>query len=133
KRMLFSSMVAVSIILLFYLQVQTGEQLFMVRLLHGLAGGILIPAAFAYIGDLSSDKSRGKSMAFTGASIRIAAIVGRAFGGVMAVRASIQSVFLFIAGLFLLTALLILKFVNESFAASERYTVGFSHFLSLLK
>src|SRR5699024_9717857 len=57
KRMLFSSMVAVSIILLFYLQVQTGEQLFMVRLLHGLAGGILIPAAFAYIGDLSSDKA----------------------------------------------------------------------------
>src|SRR5699024_915735 len=133
KRMLFSSMVAVSIILLFYLQVQTGEQLFMVRLLHGLAGGILIPAAFAYIGDLSSDKSRGKTMAFTGASIGIAAIVGPAFGGIMAARASIQSVFLFIAGLFIFTALLILKFVKESFVASERNKVRFSHFLPLLK
>src|SRR5699024_9125809 len=103
KRMLFSSMVAVSLILLFYLQVQTGEQLFMVRLLHDVAGGILIPAAFAYIGDLSSDKSRGKTMAFTGASIGIAAIVGPAFARIMAARASIQSVFLFIAGLFIFT------------------------------
>ncbi|HEX6595229.1 MAG TPA: MFS transporter [Bacillota bacterium] len=133
KKMLFFSMVAVSIILLFYLYVQSGEQLFVVRLIHGLAGGILIPATFAYIGDLSKEKSRGKTMAFTGASIGIAAIVGPAFGGIMAARASIESVFLFIAGLFIFTALLVLKFVKESFVAQKREVVRFSHFVPLLK
>src|SRR5699024_11297923 len=94
KRMLFFGMGAVFIILLFYPLANTGWQLFIVRFLHGLAGGVLIPAAFAYIGDQSVGATRGKTMAFTGASIGIAAILGPAIGGILASRASIESVFL---------------------------------------
>src|SRR5690625_2436209 len=93
KKMLLTGMVVVAIILLIYPLAQTAWQLFFVRLFHGLAGGVLIPAAFAYIGDQSGTKSRGKTMAFTGASIGIAAIIGPAIGGAMAARASIASVF----------------------------------------
>lgn len=133
KRMLLTGMFAVSIILLFYPLARTGEQLFLVRLFHGLAGGILIPAAFAYVGDLTSNRSRARSMAYTGASIGIAAIVGPAFGGIMAAKASIQSVFLFISGLFLVTSFLILKFITESFVSTERGKFNFKDFIPLLK
>src|SRR5699024_11864992 len=57
KKMLFTGIVTVFIVLLFYPLAQNGMQLFFVRFFHGLAGGILIPAAFAYIGDLSVGKS----------------------------------------------------------------------------
>src|SRR5699024_5127657 len=63
KEMLVTGMVSVAIILFFYPYAKSGEQLFVIRFFHGLAGGILIPAAFAYVGDLSSNKSRGKTMA----------------------------------------------------------------------
>src|SRR5699024_3200656 len=104
-----------------------------IRFFHGLAGGILIPAAFAYIGDLTDSKTRGRTMAFTGASIGIAAIIGPAIGGVMAARASIESVFLLIAGLFIITLLLVLKYVQESFQSSDRTKVQLKHFIPLLK
>src|SRR5699024_11130684 len=133
KKMLFTGIVTVFIVLLFYPLVQNGMQLFFVRFFHGLAGGILIPAAFAYIGDLSVGKSRGKTMAFTGAGIGIAAIVGPAIGGVMAARASIESVFLLVAGLFFITAFLVFFFVKESFVTTERGKFNFKEFIPLIK
>src|SRR5690625_286390 len=133
KKMLLTGMAFVFIILLFYPIAQTGWQLFLVRFFHGLAGGVLIPAAFAYVGDQTANKSRGKTMAFTGASIGIAAIVGPAVGGVMAARASIESVFLLVAGLFLITAIIVFFFVKESFVTTERGKFDFKEFLPLIK
>lgn len=133
KKMLFIGIVTVFIALLFYPLAQNGVQLFFARFFHGLAGGILIPAAFAYIGDQSTGKSRGKTMAFTGASIGIAAIVGPAIGGVMAARASIESVFLLVAGLFFITAFVVFFFVKESFVTTERGKFTFTEFIPLIK
>jgi len=133
KRMLLVGMIGVAITLCFYPLAQTGIQLFVIRFIHGLSGGILIPAAFAYIGDLTDQKSRGKTMAFTGASIGIAAIVGPAIGGIMAARASYTTVFLLIAGLFVITIVLLLIFIEESFTSSERNKVQLKHFVPLLK
>src|SRR5699024_7672819 len=133
KKMLFTGIVTVFVILLFYPIAQNGVQLFFVRFFHGLAGGVLIPAAFAYIGDQSANKSRGKTMAFTGASIGIAAIVGPAVGGVMAARASIESVFLLVAGLFFITVFIVFFFVKESFVTTERGKFNFKDFLPLIK
>lgn len=132
KRMLFTGMVAVFIILLFYPLAQTGWQLFIVRFLHGLAGGVLIPAAFAYIGDQSVGATRGKTMAFTGASIGIAAIVGPAIGGILAARASIESVFIFVAILFFLSAIIVFIFVQETFVATERGSFSLREFIPLV-
>lgn len=136
KKMLVTGMFAVFGILLLYPLAQNGGQLFAIRFIHGLAGGVLIPAAFAYIGDRTDQtpqKTRGKSMAFTGASIGTAAIIGPAFGGIMAARSKIEYVFIFIGILFLLTALLILKFVEESFVSTDRGKFNFRDFLPLLK
>src|SRR5699024_1558245 len=97
KKMLFTGMVFVFIILLFYPLAQTGWQLFLARFFHGLAGGVLITAAFAYIGDRSIEGSRGKTMAFTVAKIGISVIVCRAVGCVLAARASIETLFLLVS------------------------------------
>jgi len=133
KKMLLTGMVVVAIILLIYPLAQTAWQLFFVRLFHGLAGGVLIPAAFAYIGDQSGTKSRGKTMAFTGASIGIAAIIGPAIGGAMAARASIESVFILVAVLFVLSSLIVIFFVTESHYSTEKGKFNFKEFIPLIK
>lgn len=133
KRMLFTGMVAVFIILLFYPLANTGWQLFIARFFHGLAGGVLIPAAFAYIGDQSVGATRGKTMAFTGASIGIAAIIGPAIGGILAARASIESVFLFVAVLFFISSIIVFIFVKETFVSTERGKFNFREFIPLIK
>ena len=133
KKMLFTGMAAVAIILVFYPLAQTGSQLFFIRFFHGLAGGVLIPAAFAYVGDQSKKGTRGKSMAYTGASIGTAAIVGPALGGAMAARSKADYVFIFVAILFVICSFLILKYVKESYAATDRGKFSFSEFIPLLK
>lgn len=133
KRMLLTGMLTVTVILFFYPYAQTGEQLFVIRFFHGLAGGVLIPAAFAYIGDQTVKGSRGKIMAYTGACIGIAAIVGPAIGGIMAARSSVEYVFIFVAILFLITSVLILKYVKETFVSTERGKFNFREFLPILK
>ncbi|WP_280771884.1 MFS transporter [Salipaludibacillus daqingensis] len=133
KRILLIGMLAVAFILLFYPLAQTGEQLFLVRLFHGLAGGALIPAAFAYIGDYTVKGQRGKTMAYTGACIGTAAIIGPAMGGIIAATSSIEFVFFLVAVLFTVTAGLIIVFLKESYVRANRGNVSLSHFVTLLK
>lgn len=133
KKMLLTGMILVSGILFLYPLAQTGWQLFIARFFHGLAGGVLIPAAFAYVGDNSRVESRGKTMAYTGAGIGIAAIAGPAIGGAMAARSSITNVFLLVAILFLITAILIVFFIKESYVTTERGKFNFREFIPLLK
>lgn len=133
KKMLFTGLITVCIVLFLYPLAQNGIQLFFARFFHGLAGGILIPAAFAYIGDLSENKTRGKSMALTGASIGIAAIVGPAVGGAMAARSSIPNVFLLVAVLFLIASIIVLFFIKESYTTTDRGKFNFKEFMPLIK
>lgn len=133
KRMLFIGMAAVAIILFLYPLADNAWQLFFVRLFHGLAGGLLIPAAFAYIGDKSSTKTRGKSMALTGASIGISAIIGPAIGGVMAARASFDAVFISVGILFVISTVLVYFFIEESYYSTEKGKFNFREFIPLLK
>ncbi len=133
KRLLFMGMGLVAIILLFYPLAQNAWHLFIVRFFHGLAGGILIPAAFAYVGDISKAKTRGKSMAFTGAGIGIAAIVGPAIGGAMAARAQVEYVFIFVSILFIISTFLVYKFIEESYVSTEKGKFNWKEFMPLLK
>ena len=133
KRMLLIGMVAAAFILFLYPVAQNGMQLFFIRFLHGLAGGILIPAAFAYVGDQSKKGSRGKAMAITGACIGTAAIVGPAFGGIMASRLQFEIVFIIIAILFAISCVLIYKYIEESYASTDRGKFSYKEFIPLLK
>ncbi|MCF3944689.1 MFS transporter [Oceanobacillus alkalisoli] len=133
KRMLLTGMLFAAVILIFYPLAQSGWQLFFIRFFHGLAGGVLIPAAFAYVGDISKSKTRGRSMAFTGAAIGIAAIAGPAIGGAMAARSQIEYVFIFVAVLFFISSFLIYQFIEESYVSTEKGKFSLSEFMPLLK
>src|SRR5690625_162810 len=133
KRMLLTGMIAVTIILLFYPYAQTGEQLFIILFFHGLAARIVMPAAFAYVADVSSKASRGKTMAYTRACIGISAIIGPAAGGIMAAKSSIEYVFIFVAILFVIAIVFIVKYIEETFVSTERGKFNFKDFIPLLK
>jgi MFS family permease len=133
KRMLYMGMLAVGGVLLLYPLAQTGGQLFFARLLHGLAGGVLIPAAFALIGDQAKARQSRKPMAFAGASIGIAAITGPAIGGILAAQSRTEYVFILVAILFFLSVGLTIKFVPESIKATSRQRVSWGHVGPLLK
>lgn len=133
KRILIYGMFSITFILLLYPVVQTGEALLVIRVLHGLAGGVLIPAAFAYVGDVTSTGNRAKPMAYTGAAIGGAAIIGPAIGGVMAARSKIEYVFIFVAILFSISVYLVIRYIPESFKQKERSRMNIREFVPLLK
>lgn len=133
KKLLLISMFLVSGILLLYPLAQNSEQLFIIRLIHGFAGGALIPAAFAYVGDKTKREGRGRAMALTGGSIGFAAIAGPAFGGAIAARGEVEWVFIIISVIFVITAFLVMRVVEESFITVERGKVNFRDFGSLFK
>lgn len=133
KQMLLLGVISVAIILLFYPLAQTGMQLLTIRFLHGLAGGVLIPAAFAFIGDQTKQHARGKTMAFTGASIGIAAILGPAIGGAMAAKSKVEHVFIFVSILFVVTSILIIKYVKDTYTTTDRGKASLKQFIPLLK
>lgn len=133
KRMLLVGMFSVMISLLFYPLASTGWHLLIVRFLHGLAGGLLIPAAFAYVGDQTVSGKRGKTMAFTGASIGTSAIVGPAIGGAMAANTRIEYVFILVAILFAVTIIFVIKWIPESFKVSDRGQFKVAEFIKILK
>src|SRR5690625_7707354 len=66
-------------------------------------------------------------------ALPISAIAGPAIGGAMAARSSIPNVFLLVAILFLITAILIVFFVQESYVTTDRGKFNFKDFLPLLK
>lgn len=133
KQMLLLGVISVAIILLFYPLAQTGMQLLTIRFLHGLAGGVLIPAAFAFIGDQTKKQTRGKTMAFTGASIGIAAILGPALGGAMAAQSKVEHVFIFVSILFVVTSVLIIKYVKDTYTTTDRGKASLRKFFPILK
>jgi MFS family permease len=120
KKIMIIGMVAAGGSLLLYGLVSTVEQLAMVRFIHGIGGALLVPAAFAYLGDRAVPGKRGKTMAISGAAIGLAALIGPAFGGIMKERISIQAVFYIVATLMLLTAVLVKIFLPEKAIVKER-------------
>jgi MFS transporter, DHA1 family, multidrug resistance protein len=65
-----------------------------VRVLHGLAGGILIPAVFAAAGDRAEPGRTGRSFGRLGAVIGAAAVVAPATAGIVRQTVSTEAVFL---------------------------------------
>ncbi|MDF2065306.1 MFS transporter [Bacillus sp. Cr_A10] len=75
---------ATSISLFMYQGVSDPIGLLIVRFIHGLLAGLIVPAAFTYSANQTSAEKRGKSVALSGAFVGLAAILGPAFSGIMA-------------------------------------------------
>jgi MFS transporter, DHA1 family, multidrug resistance protein len=76
----------------------------LVRLLHGVAGGILVPAVFAAAGDRARRGAEGRAFGRLGAVIGSAAVIAPASAGAVRQATGTDSVFLGVAALLLLGA-----------------------------
>ncbi|WP_342707802.1 MFS transporter [Anaerobacillus alkalilacustris] len=122
KKILVIGMLFVSVCLLGYTIVVTAKQLLLVRLIHGIGGGLLVPAAFAFLGDQARSTSRGKTMAFSGACVGISAIIGPAFGAITTQTLGIDWVFYIISVLFVLTAFIVIVTLKETYLPKRSNT-----------
>lgn len=85
--------------------------LLVVRFLHGLTAGLIVPAAFTYLANRTKIEKRGRGSALSGAFIGLAAIIGPAYGAIYTSRNSVSETML-------LTGILI-------------FIVGFAAFIAL--
>ncbi|MFJ7918000.1 MULTISPECIES: MFS transporter [unclassified Lysinibacillus] len=76
--------------------------LLVVRFVHGLVAGLIVPAAFTFLANATEQEKRGKGSAISGAFVGIAAIIGPAFSGILASRTSVPFVFNITASFMLL-------------------------------
>ncbi|RKL66903.1 MFS transporter [Salipaludibacillus neizhouensis] len=113
KKVLCIGMLTVGVIVFFYSVVTTPYQLLFVRFLHGIAGGFIVPAAFTFFGSKDKRKSNGKTMAFSGASVGTAAILGPAAGALISARLGFDWLFYIIASAMIFFGLLAVFFLKE--------------------
>lgn len=88
---------ATGVSLLLYNVVNSVEILFVVRFIHGFLGGLIVPAAFTYMANITEESEQGSQNALTGSFVGIAAIVGPAYSGIMAAKTSVPFVFTTVA------------------------------------
>lgn len=73
------------------------SQLVAVRLFHGAAGGLLVPAVFTVGGDLAPAQGGGQTMGRVGVCIGLAAVVAPALAGLVRQAAGVTAVFVGVA------------------------------------
>ena len=133
KRLLYLAMAAQVIILLMYVVVPNVALLIVVRIIHGFTSGLLTPAAFSLVADVSKKATIGRSMAFTGVAIGTSAVIGPAIGGIVSSIFSYQAVYLLTAIIFALSLLLIRLVVVESTTKKSRDHHYDTNYWELLK
>lgn len=90
---LITGLFTTSTSLLLYHLIYEPVVLILVRFVHGLVAGLIVPAAFTYLANITEKDKRGKRSAVSGAFVGIAAIAGPAFSGILASRISVPYVF----------------------------------------
>lgn len=106
KSILIAGMLTSVIALFIYTFVTTPVQLVIARSLHGFTGGLLAPSIFTVIARQGGNARQGRNMAYSGAAVGLAAVIGPALGGIIKVRLGIESVFIFVAVLMFIAMLI---------------------------
>jgi len=94
---LFVGLLTTSVTLSFYSFVHDVTTLLILRFVHGFVGGLVVPAAFALLANITREEKQGSQSAVTGSFVGIAAILGPAYSGIMASRTSVPFVFTTVA------------------------------------
>lgn len=92
----------------FYSLCRMPLHLALVRVLHGISGGLVGPATMSATADYSDRAKKGRTMSFYGISLATATLVGYGLSGVIASRLGYDTLFIF--GAIILTVGVILSF-----------------------
>ncbi|HSP21380.1 MAG TPA: MFS transporter [Planococcus sp. (in: firmicutes)] len=90
-----------------------------VRFVHGLAAGLTVPAAFTYLANKTAHSKRGKGAAVSGAFVGLAAIIGPAYGAILASRTSVAETMATTGVLLLVLAICSFFVLNRKIAKKE--------------
>jgi MFS transporter, DHA1 family, multidrug resistance protein len=113
-------LVAAAVTVAAYAAATTVGTFILVRLLHGVAGGILVPAVFAAAGDRARRGEEGRAFGRLGAVIGSAAVIAPATAGAVRQATGTDEVFLGVAALLLLGAVVAFFGVHDAPAAAPR-------------
>jgi MFS family permease len=95
------------------------EQLILVRIFHGITGGIVGPATMSAASYLGGEKRQSRTMAFYGMSLASATLVGYGLSGALASRVGYDVVFYIGAGLLVLGTFLSLSLPGKRYHRSD--------------
>ncbi|RLL46712.1 MFS transporter [Oceanobacillus piezotolerans] len=128
KKVMLLGFLLNAVVLFLYAIVTSPTQLLFVRFLNGLTAGVITPAAFTYLTLYHKDKNKGKTMAFSGAAVGLAAISGPAFSGIISSKIGPEVVymtigFLMLAGLIITLTLKPLQRSQQEYEARNRSSI----------
>jgi MFS transporter, DHA1 family, multidrug resistance protein len=120
RRITIIGLVAAATTVAAYAAATTVATFILVRLLHGIAGGILVPAVFAAAGDRARRGAEGRAFGRLGAVIGSAAVIAPATAGAVRQATGTDEVFLGVAALLLLGAVVAFFGVHDAPTAAPR-------------
>lgn len=115
KWLIVAGLLITAALLFAYGLVDSPERLLTLRILHGLAAGILAPGAFAMIADYTDDDQHTRSMGLSGVLIAAAAVIGPLLSvGVRDAADSFTAVFAVSGAFMLLSAVAFIAFIPNA-------------------
>lgn len=103
-----------------YMLAEDAYSLLFIRFLHGLAAGLIVPAAFTYLANRTDHSRRGKGAAVSGAFVGLAAIIGPAYGAIFSSRSSVPETMAITGGMLLILGLLSFFLLNRTVQKRKR-------------
>jgi len=113
KSFIVAGLFAYAIISPGFVWANTVSLLILARLLHGVAGSMILPIAQAYVGDLSPEGEEGKWMGYANAAFLGGFGVGPLMGGLVAEHLGMDIAFYAMGGLSMLAFFIALFFLPE--------------------
>ena len=113
KLFLSIGLLGYAIISLGYIWANSVTELTLVRLIHGVASGMILPIAQAYVGDISPEGEEGTWMGYFNAAFFTGFGFGPLMGGVLTDYFGMNIAFYAMGGLNLLAFLLVIFFLPE--------------------
>ena len=113
KILITSGLLLLAVISLLYLLAHSVYTLTAVRLLHGLAAGMIIPVAMAYAGETAKEGKEGSAMGIINMMFYLGLAVGPLIGGIFWHAFGMAPVFYVMSGISVFVFLLVLFFLPE--------------------
>lgn len=120
--------------LLLYSAVTDPISLLGVRFIHGFMEGLIVPAAFTFLANRTEEAKRGRGVAISGAFVGLAAIIGPAYGGIVAAKTStafvmaVNGTIMFAIAIAAFFVLRSFKFVPKKQSSKDPNQVRVRHF-----
>lgn len=113
KNIMIAGLIGYTMLSFLYASADTTSYLLVVRVLHGLASGMVLPIAMAYIGDISPRGQEGRYMGTFTVAFFLGLAVGPAIGGVLHDSLSMDAAFYAMGAISFLSLIMIVFMLPE--------------------